>query len=496
MRKTVLLCIVIMAVTVSAMPQEERLRMAVSAFNTLSDEADTGNLGDSSSDIIEKSVVELDRFSVRKKGEIQSFIDNIEKCQLGIENPDVLKNAAKSLKVNYLIVGSVYKVGTNCEVDARAVNMDTCKIVHSSGINSFDSESAAQYIGKDIYYTFTKENLEQKEIEAKDASTLEVYLFQDETDISVSTGYGESFAEMLNSEIGALRGIWARERINSKALIAEKALEMAGIIENDSSYDVFLRDNVGYMLRGDIRSYDDIICINYQVLNTSDRKVVFMEHREISSPKAFRPVARQVAKKIEDALNNKIGTLNLTTRPLGASVIIDDEPAGTSPLVISLNKGKHRIRARMDGYETATEEVEIVPRKINNREITLLTISKSLIVTAQNFERRKDYVSAVQSYKDFIEKYGDSKEADAAYYRMGHVLLVNLKNYNEALNSFQSLVDRYPDANTRAEAYFGMANTYTAMGDKKMAEEIIKYILSKYPETFAAEMVRSGEVGL
>ncbi len=491
MKRTILLCISVMAFSVLGMSDEEKAKIAVTGFNTLSEEADSGNLGISSSDIIEKSLIDIGRFGVRKKGEIQSYIENLEKVQLGIGNMDTLKDMSRSLKVNYLVVGSVYKVGTNCEVDARAVNIDTWKIVHSSGINSFDSESAASYIGKDIFYTFTKENLEQKEKEAKDASTLEVYKFLDETGYSVTAGYGESFAEMLNSEIGALRGIWARERTNSKILIVEKSLEMAGIIENDGSYEMFLQNNVGYMLRGDIRSYNDIICANYQIVNVSNRKVVFMDHREIASPKAFRPLARQMAKRIEDALNNRIGTLNLATRPAGAAVFIDDEPAGESPALISVESGKHKLRVSLDGYETQISEIEIAPKKINSMTVPLLAVSKKLIITAQNFERRKNYEAAVENYREFIRKYGDTKEADAAYYRMGHVLLVNLKKYNEALDAFQALVDKYPDANTRAEAYYGMANTHSAMGNKAKAKEMIDYIITKYPETYAAETAKT-----
>jgi TolA-binding protein len=492
-KKIILLCAIMILSSVSVMPQEERVKMAVTSFNTLSDEADSGNLGMSSSDLIEKSLIGLGRFSIRKKGEIQSCIDHMEKVHCGLEPADSLKDMSKSLKVNYLIVGSVYKVGANCEVDARAVNIDTWKIVHSSGINSYDSDSAASYIGKDIYYTFTKENLDQKEKESKDASMLEVYKFRDETESSITSGYGESFAEMFNSEIGALRGISVRERTNSKTLIAEKALEMAGIIENDTSCELFLRNNVGYILCGEIRSFNDIICVNYQIVNTSNKKTVFMEHCEISSPKAFRPLARQMAKKIEDALNNKIGTLNLTTRPSGAYILIDDEPAGQSPALLSIDKGKHKIRVQLDGYETAASEIEIEPKKINNFSISLLAVSKNLIITAQDFERKKNYAAAVESYKEFIQKYGDTKEADAAYYRMGHVLLINLKKHSEALNAFQALINKYPDANTRAEAYYGMANTYMAMGDKSMAKAVIDYILTKYPETYAAQMVKSGE---
>ncbi|MBN2401787.1 MAG: tetratricopeptide repeat protein [Spirochaetes bacterium] len=493
MKKT-LLCTILLAVSVSVMPQEDKKdRMAVTSFNTLSEEADLGNLGISSSDIIEKSLIDLGRFTIRRKGEIQSYIDNLEKIQLGLKNADALKDMSGLLKVNYLIVGSVYKAGTNCEVDARAVNIDTWKIVHSSGINSFDSESAAGYIGKDIYYTFTMENLEQKEMEAKDASTLEVYKFRDETESSIKSGYGEFFAEMLNSEIGALRGLWARERTNSKTLIVEKALEMAGIIENNSSYEIFLKNNVGYMLRGDIRSYNDIICINYQVINTSNKKVVFMDHLEISSPKAFRPLARQMAKNIENSLNNKIGTLNLTTRPSGAAVLIDNDPAGSSPVLISLDKGKHNIRVQLDGYQTIISEIDIEPKKINYLNIPLSSVDKKLIFTAQNFERKKNYAAAVESYKEFIQKYGDTREADVAYYRMGHVLLVNLKKYNEALDTFQALVNKYPDTNIRAEAYYGMANCYREMDDELMAKEIVNYIIKRYPETFAAEMAKAGE---
>ena len=467
--------------------QEAKIRIAITSFDTLTFEADSEKLGNVSAGIVENKVAGIDRFQVRKRGDIQDYIDKLQQAQLGLSNPDSVKGMAKSLKVDYLTVGSVYKFGTHCEVDARAVNIDDWTIVHSAGCNSFSADAAADFNGQDIMYTFTKENLDKKEKEKAGSYTVEVFEFKDDTNLSEDGGYGEGFAEILNSELGALNNISVIERTHSKALIMEKSLEMAGIIENDKSFDVFRKRNVQYMLRGNIKSFKDVICINYEVRNTSNRKLVYMEHREIGSIKALRPLARSIAKQVEDALNNKIGTLSLTTKPSKANLVLDDAPAGMAPLLMSLSRGKHTVKVSLPGYETVVQEIDIKPKKINKITIKMPPISTKLLKVAAQYEKRKDYKTAVQKYQEFIDQYNETREANQAYYRMGHVMLINLKNYSDALKTFQTLVNRYPDAMTRAEAYFGMANTYLAMGNRAKARETISYIIEKYPETFAAE---------
>jgi hypothetical protein len=48
-----------------------------------------------------------------------------------------------------------------------------------------------------------------------------------------------------------------------------------------------------------------------------------MGSKDIGSTKGFRSVAWSISNTVEDALNNRIGTLKISSQPSGADVYID-----------------------------------------------------------------------------------------------------------------------------------------------------------------------------
>lgn len=467
----------------------EVIKIAVSEFETLTADAERKKLGVESSKIIENGFAKLNRFEVRKTGAIKKYTDKLALSQLGLINPDSVKGMGKSLRINYLTVGSVASFGSQYEVDLRTVDIDKWEIVHSSGCTSFSIRSSLDYIISDISITFFKEDIEKRGKEYKDdgKSTISVYRFSDDNIMAQSTGYGGVFSEMLNSELGALNEVSVIERIYSKKLINEKSLEMAGVIENDNSDSYFLLRGVAYKLLGNFKVFKDLICINYSVVNTKSHMKVLMGHTEIASLKAMRPIARHIAKLIEDTLNNKIGSLKLISKPNNAELFIDGEPSGITPVIMSLKKGEHYIRVTLPGYETINKKINIMPNKMNVEVVKPERISRKLLMKAFAYEKRMDWEEAVEMYRQFIKKYNDTLDANQAYYRMGHIQQLYMKKYKEAIKTFQTLIDRYPDAMTRAEAYYGLAKTYNEMGNKKKSKEIVRILIEKYSDSFAAE---------
>jgi TolA-binding protein len=96
----------------------------------------------------------------------------------------------------------------------------------------------------------------------------------------------------------------------------------------------------------------------------------------------------------------------------------------------------------------------------------------------------------VATYARFIEAYDDTADADSAYYRKGHIEMINLQRYADALATFTALVNRYPDTMVRAEAYYGLARTHYLMGNRERARATLDYLLEKYGDTYAAEEAR------
>ncbi len=147
---------------------------------------------------------------------------------------------------------------------------------------------------------------------------------------------------------------------------------------------------------------------------------------------------------------------------------------------------------KMDGYVPYKTDIEIQSKKVIEQQIILKAVPYKIFEKAMSLEKKRDWVGAISAYTEFIKEYEDTKEADGAYYRKGHLEMMYTKNYNNALNTFESLVKRYPDAIMRAEGYYGMMKAYEFMGNGRKASEIKQYILDNYGETNAA--VEAGKI--
>jgi tetratricopeptide (TPR) repeat protein len=329
-----------------------------------------------------------------------------------------------------------------------------------------------------------------RETDNEEKATVTVFKFRDYNDMAAKLGYGGTFAEILNSQMGTFISIGTVERKYSKALINEKILEMVGVIENDNSGDSFKNKGIQYKVEGDIRVFKDVICINYRLFDTSDNSLVFMGSKDIASAAGFRPVAWSISNTVEDMLNNRLGTLKVTSTPPGADIYIDGKKEGKSPAQITVQRGLHKLLVKKDGYVPFKADIEIVAKKDLEQQVVLQEVPFKILQNAMQFERKRDWAGAVAAYADFIKTYEDTKEADQAYYRKGHLEMMYMKNNQNALSTFESLVKRYPEAVMRAEGYYGMMRAYEFMGNKVKAKEIKQYILDYYGETNAAAEAR------
>ena len=467
---------------------EGGIRLAVARFDdSLTLASENIRAGAAVTSILEQKYSGIDRFCVRDRNAISDYLDSIVRVQLGLAQPDMLKTSSHDLKIDYLTVGTVSRFGDRYEIDVRTININTWKIIHSRGCSMYSISNGIDDVVWYIDRQFTPEYVRQRDESTVSRPVVTVHKFRDDNQQAAKTGYGGAFAEILNSNLGSFYLITTVERTYTKALVNEKMLEMAGVIENDGSDSSFSLQGIQYKLTGEINVFDDMICVNYRVHDTVEGRVIHMGTREIASAVGLRPAALDIALTVEDLLNNRIGTLKLESVPEGAEVFINDEPSGSAPLVIALPRGFHSVMVRQSGYETHREQVEIKPREIEVRRIELAPLSMKLIEEAYLYEKAGKWEEAVDTYSKFIDAYGDTSDADSAYYRKGHIEMINLKRYRDALATFTALVNRYPDTMTRAEAYYGLARTHFLMGNSKEARAVLDYLLEKYSDTYAAE---------
>jgi hypothetical protein len=70
--------------------------------------------------------------------------------------------------------------------------------------------------------------------------------------------------------------------------------------------------------------------------------------------------------------NSVVGTVTLTTAPVGANLIIDGRNSGPSPLTVFLQVGPHLVSASLTGYNSANQTISIAPGNNGSMLITWL----------------------------------------------------------------------------------------------------------------------------
>ncbi|MCL1833429.1 MAG: PEGA domain-containing protein, partial [Leptospirales bacterium] len=303
-------------------------------------------------------------------------------------------------------------------------------------------------------------------------------------------------AEILNSQMGTYGSLSVIERKYSKSLVNEKVLEMAGVIENNNSNSDFSLRGIQYKVEGDIRVFNDMCTLNYRIVSTGkDGRVVHIGSIDISSAASLRVAAWTVSNIIDDVLNNKTGSLSITSVPNGAEVHIDGRFQGKAPLLLSLSSGSHKIEAKLDGYAPYEATVDVKAKTVLSHAITMKVVSMQGFYTAMGLESQRNWAGAVAAYDDIIKAYRGTSIANQSAYRKGHIEMEFLKNYEAATKTFTDLVNEYPDTFIRAEAYYGLLKVNESTGNTQKALELRNYILNNYGETNAAYMVR-GDIRL
>ena len=126
--------------------QDQIVRFAVSPFETLTADAESEKAGSLASKEIEESLSKGKWFELRKSSELEDFIQKLSLAQAGKGDEGAVVREGKNLKIDYLNVGSVAKLGLTYEVDSRSVDINNWMIVHSAGCSAVDLDSACDYI--------------------------------------------------------------------------------------------------------------------------------------------------------------------------------------------------------------------------------------------------------------------------------------------------------------------------------------------------------------
>ncbi len=106
---------------------------------------------------------------------------------------------------------------------------------------------------------------------------------------------------------------------------------------------------------------------------------------------------KYVPKPLKDALQSadlvKTGELNITTAPGGATVYINNQDKGITPLKISeIREGEHNLRIELENYETLEERITVEPDQISELDFSLTYTEPSETYAKKNKNTDSDQI--------------------------------------------------------------------------------------------------------
>ena len=97
--------------------------------------------------------------------------------------------------------------------------------------------------------------------------------------------------------------------------------------------------------------------------------------------------------------------------------------------------------------------------------------------------------NALPLFIDFVVRYPKHDLTDNAYYWIGECYY-SLKKFGLALENFMIVQNNFPESGKTPDALLKMGFSYAELGDKARAKEILTGLVSKYPDSSAADIAR------
>jgi len=133
------------------------------------------------------------------------------------------------------------------------------------------------------------------------------------------------------------------------------------------------------------------------------------------------------------------------------------------------------------GKEPVAAPVDVAPVQENK------VSEKEAYQAASSLLGNKQFAEARQAFKQLIKSYPNGKYTGNAYYWLGEVLVVELKQA-QALKMFETLLEQYPNHRKTATAKFKLGRIYLQMGDKTQAKVLLQDVINQYPGTSVAKL--------
>jgi tetratricopeptide (TPR) repeat protein len=217
----------------------------------------------------------------------------------------------------------------------------------------------------------------------------------------------------------------------------------------------------------------------------------------------------KIARSLGKLSTSDEAVIEIQSIPPGASVLLDNEDLGTTPMIVATRPGYRLLELVLDGYASVREQLTLGSRdKVSRRyemEVSptaalpvetesalkkqqakssigsYFISAKEMLENAQSHRKDRNWQGAAEAYEQLIDKFPTSAEARTARVPLGMIELNHLGSPEQALACFEKYLDTPLSGALAQEAAYGRIKALRALGRTEEEMRFIKTFLVEYP---------------
>jgi|GEM_PF-6665732 len=322
------------------------------------------------SESMEKKLKQSSAFEIRNKNAVKNYLNKLEQAQLGLISEKGLHKISAKLKIDYLLVGTLYKTGSGYNIQSRLVDPNTWKVVLGYSFNCNGKTAGQDKICDSITADFPKLSDLSKN-ENSNNNGVVVYGFQNENNDALKKQLSSQFEDFITTQLSKYKDLSVVEHLYSNMVSKEKEMEMAGVISNETEERSFQIARSNYLVSGTIRNIGDMICINWFIKGRKASKAFYYSYEELPSGSSIDKFSKKVAVTVESLIVKRPGSIEFDILPADTEIFANGMKLENSINCYSLDSGKYSLKFEREGYISKNIKLNLKPGQSQKYKIRM-----------------------------------------------------------------------------------------------------------------------------
>ncbi|MCI0511743.1 PEGA domain-containing protein [candidate division KSB1 bacterium] len=184
--------------------------------------------------------------------------------------------------------------------------------------------------------------------------------FNDASAAAKKEGYGEAVANMLTTELIKGKVFQVVERNQIQRMLQELSLQSTGAIDAQTAKQMGAILGVDILILGSVVKLESVVETDIRLINSQTGEALLAESGHSENPRELRDMVIQLARKIEQRYSNRFNNETaFTSEPTAATVYVDGQIIGETPISKTISPGEHEIQIAKEGFRLWEKKVQI-----------------------------------------------------------------------------------------------------------------------------------------